>query len=58
MDQKSDCCNKKMYSSFEGALKDLDKASEIALKLGVYPAEVLRMKELELKELKQHFFNR
>ncbi len=58
MELKHDCCNRRMFEHYEIALKSLDKASEIALKLGIYPEEILRMKELEVKELKQHFLNR
>lgn len=58
MDQKPDCYNRRWFEYYEIALKDLDKATEIALKLGVYPTEVLKMKELEMKELRHHFLNR
>lgn len=46
------------HESFEMALKGLDKASEIAVKLGMFPCDVDRLKEQEIKELRQVYMNR
>jgi|GEM_PF-3199202 len=56
--EKPDCCNRKSQENFETALKDLDKVSEIALKLGAYPQDISRMRESGLKELRRHFLHR
>lgn len=53
--EKSDYCNKKSQKNFETALKNLDRVSEIALKLGAYPLDISRMKECGVKELRRHF---
>ncbi|MBU1170789.1 MAG: hypothetical protein KKD44_14605 [Proteobacteria bacterium] len=58
MNEKLAFCNRKTYENFEMALKGLERASEIAVKLGLYPCEVDRLREQELKELRQHFSNR
>ena len=44
--------------NYEMALKGLDKASEIAVKLGMYPCDVNRLKEQELKELRHYYLKR
>ncbi len=56
--EKPDCCNRKRHENLETALKDLDKVSEIARKLGAYPSDISRMRERGLKELRQHFLHR
>ena len=60
MDQKlyHDFCHRKMNENFEIALKGLDKASEIAVKLGMFHSEVDRLRELEIKQLHHYFQNR
>ena len=58
MNEKLAFCNRKTNEDYELALKGLDKASEIAVKLGMIPGEVNRLKEQELKELRQYFLNR
>lgn len=58
MNEKLAFCNRKTCEDFEIALKGLDKASEIAVKLGMFPGDVNRLKEQEIKELKQYFSNR
>jgi hypothetical protein len=58
MNEKLALCKRKTSESFELALKGLDRASEIAVKLGIFPSEVDRLKEQELKELRQHFLKR
>jgi hypothetical protein len=47
-----------MNENFEIALKGLDKASEIAVKLGMFHSEVDRLRELEIKQLHHYFQNR
>lgn len=58
MNEKQALCNQKTYENFEMALKGLDRASEIAMKLGIFPGEVNRLREQELKELRQYFMER
>ena len=58
MNQKPYYCHQKLFEHYEVALKSLDKATEIAVKLGMYPTEVERLREQELKELQQFFLNR
>lgn len=58
MNERSALCHKRIYESFEMAMKGLDKASEIAVKLGMVPGDVNRLKEQELKELRQYYLDR
>ena len=58
MNERRAWCNSRNNESFEMALKGLDKASEIAVKLGMIPGDVNRLKEQELKELRQYYLNR
>lgn len=58
MKERNDCYNRRMFENYEIALKNLDKATDIAIKLGIYPEEVLKMKEMEIRELRHHFLDR
>lgn len=58
MNERRALWHRKTHESYEMALKGLDKASEIAVKLGMFPCDVDRLKEQELKELRQYYTNR
>lgn len=58
MNERSALCHRRTQENFEMALKGLDKASEIAVKLGMIPGDVNRLKEQELKELRQYYMSR
>jgi hypothetical protein len=57
MDLKQDHSLFKKISLFENAIKQLDNAGNIALKLGMPPSDVKKMKEVEKAELQRIFMN-
>lgn len=58
MEKKLNGFNNREYENYQSAVRSLEKASKIAMKLGIYPGEIKKMKEKEIEELQQFFLKR
>lgn len=58
MEKKLNESNSRMFRNYRSAMKNLEEASKIAMKLGIYPGDIDKMKKKEIKALRNIFLKR